>query len=94
MWWVLAESVVSLSGSKSTRSPSEPTATVPFFGQRPNIFAGFVATISTNQLAVVAWREVPAHAQDLGRHEVEVVEEPFRRGGDELLLVHVVVMLS
>ncbi len=42
------------------------------------------------QLAVVAGREVPTYAQDLGGHEMEVVEEPFRRGGDELAPVHVV----
>jgi len=42
------------------------------------------------QLTIVARREVPAHVEDLGRHEMEVVEEPFRRGGDELPPVHIV----
>ena len=42
------------------------------------------------QLAIVAVREVPANVQDLGGHEMEVVEEPFRGGGDELPPVHVV----
>jgi hypothetical protein len=42
------------------------------------------------QLAIVARGEVPAHVEDLGCHEMEVVEEPFRRGGDELPLVHIV----
>ena len=42
------------------------------------------------QLAVVAGREVPAHVEDLGGDEMVVVEEPLRRGRDELSPVHVV----
>ncbi len=41
------------------------------------------------QLAVVALGEVAAHVEDLGRHEMVVVEEPLRRGADELPAVHV-----
>ncbi len=41
------------------------------------------------QLAVVAAREVLADVPDLGGDEVVVVEEPLRRGGDELAAVHV-----
>ena len=42
------------------------------------------------QLAVVAPRQVLAHVADLGRDQVEVVEEPLRRRRDELPPVHVV----
>ena len=42
------------------------------------------------QLAIVVRREVPAHVEDLGGHEMVVVEEPFRRWSDELPPVHIV----
>ena len=35
------------------------------------------------QLPVVAGRQVSADVEDLGRDEMEVVEEPIRSGGDE-----------
>ncbi len=40
MWRVFADSVCFFSGSKTTMSASEPGAIVPFFGNRPKIFAG------------------------------------------------------
>ena len=50
MWCVSALIVISSSGSKITMSASEPTAIVPFFGNRPKIFAAEVETSSTQRL--------------------------------------------
>jgi hypothetical protein len=41
------------------------------------------------QLSVVAGGKAPADVEDLGRHEMEVVEDPFLRGSHELAAVHV-----
>jgi hypothetical protein len=42
------------------------------------------------QLAIVGRRKVLADGADLGRHEVEVVQQPLGRGRDELPAMNVV----
>lgn len=48
MLWVLAEIVLTLSGSQITKSASEPTAIRPFRGYRLKILAAFVLVTATN----------------------------------------------
>ncbi len=52
--------------------------------------AGHLPRGELRQVQVVLPRKVVPDTPDLGLDEVEVVEEPFRRRGDELAAVHVV----
>lgn len=47
-WWVFAVTIFTASGSQMTRSPSEPTAILPFRGYRLKIFAALVLVTATN----------------------------------------------
>lgn len=47
-WWVFAVTIFTASGSHMTRSPSEPTAILPFRGYRLKIFAALVLVTATN----------------------------------------------
>ncbi len=42
------------------------------------------------QFTVVGSGKILTDAPDFGRHQVEVVEQPFRRGGDKLPTPHIV----
>ena len=46
-WWFLAEMILVTSGSQSTRSASEPTATRPFRGYRLKSLAALVLVTAT-----------------------------------------------
>jgi hypothetical protein len=52
--------------------------------------ARLLARRERGQFAVVASRKVLTDVPDLRRHQVEVVEQPFRRGCDELSSPHIV----
>ncbi|MGH8542200.1 MAG: hypothetical protein ACREX3_00835 [Gammaproteobacteria bacterium] len=52
--------------------------------------AGHPARGEFGELAVVLLRQVVPRAPDLRLDEVEVIEEPFRNGRDELAAVHVI----
>ena len=70
----------------------EPAVAVAdqFDGNR--VDAGFARVLPQRQrreLAVVGAREIPADVENVRRHEVKVVEEPFGRGRHEAAVVHV-----
>jgi hypothetical protein len=67
MWCVFEDRVTSFSGSKSTMSPSEPTAIVPFFGHSPNILAGEVETSSTNRCTSIFPARTPPSQSSMSR---------------------------
>lgn len=70
--WLLAEMILVISGSHSTRSASEPTAMRPLRGNRLKILAAFVLVTATNWfssiLPVTFWDRMKNHILSVYDH--------------------------